>query len=159
MSIFEYEDVSGESFAFQYIVTQSPDEGPEYVLYINMTDPNATEWKRWPEDMPLPNEVSGHFHGELIPSDYDVPGMFETFSALRAARDELVDARLNEDLTTKPKLAQAIEGIAELIAKIGDLDEPWAYTARDALAGKREARGQLDRLSDSNYNSSAFDSK
>ncbi len=75
--------------------------------------------------------------------DSDVPSMFETFSTIRAAKDDLKDARLNTDLTTEPELAAAVKTAIEVIEKYGDLDENYCLIAKDALKGDLKARHEL----------------
>lgn len=152
--MFEYTDSSsGNTFIFNYIVTQFEDEGPEQMEYQMVDeDPETgksiidpTGWKHWPDDMPLPSEVSGHFFGERVPSeDFDVPTMFETFSRIRAVKDDLKNIRMNNGVSTQFNmiLHEAI-GIMETY---GDLDENYILIAKAALDGDPVARGQLNKL-------------
>lgn len=146
-----YKDAStNDVFEFRYIVTQFESEGPERLEYVNLSaiklrgDAIDEEWKVWPEGLPIPSEVSYAFFGETsVDEDFDVPSFFETFSMIRAAKDDLktlvghvTDVRSNELL----KIA------IETIEKYGDLDENYSSIAIAALNNDEGGRGQLERI-------------
>jgi len=76
MSIFKYVDPDdGLAYEMSYIVTQSDDEGPEYVEYrIDPTMAGSanldTSWKRLPPWAMPPEEAIEFWHG--VPSKIDL---------------------------------------------------------------------------------------
>lgn len=59
-------DPIGCTWEFRYIVTQRPDEGPEYMEYREYK--GHPTWFRWEDDEEgePPKEVEEFFHGKLI---------------------------------------------------------------------------------------------
>lgn len=70
MSAFEYTDPDdGILYEMRYVVTQSPDEGPEYIEW--RVSPKVAgsvympDWQRLPPWAMPPKEAMEHWHGEM----------------------------------------------------------------------------------------------
>jgi len=62
------QQIEHEGYIYRYIVTQFPDEGPEYMERMDIAR-TQKGWERLPEDYPIPQEVMEHFFGPIIDDD------------------------------------------------------------------------------------------